>query len=174
MEDAVKETKANIISISGGGDPLHNYSEHVGYYKILFDLCDKMDIPLELHRSYTEHLGCPRWRFKRVVYHLHSVDQIKQIRQDWGEIIRVVFVVTEDFTPEKIMEIVSAVKGNDCITELSFRQMVDSNYQATDYRQEFLRKGHKKLWYYIEQCDYNNYFVNGKIFKKFSEIHSED
>lgn len=173
LEDAVKETGANIISISGGGDPLHEYEKHIDYYKILFDLCDKMDIPLEMHTSYTKHLGCPHWRFKRVVYHLHSVDQIKQVWRDGNEIVRVVFVVTEDFTPEKIMEIVAAVKRSDCISELSFRQMVDSNYQATDYCQEFLRKGHKKWWYYIEQCDYNDYFVNGKIFKNFSEIHSE-
>lgn len=174
LEDAVKQTKANIISISGGGDPLYNFHQNRNYYQLLFTMCRKMNIPLEMHTSYTECPGFPFWRCRRVVYHLHDLEQIRSIEKHQEEIIRVVFVVTEDFTPEKIMNIRAEVARNHyVIDELSFRQMIDSNYQATNYCQEFLRKGHKKWWYYIEQCDYNDYFVNGKIFKKFSEIHSE-
>jgi organic radical activating enzyme len=173
LEDAVKETGANIISLSGGGDPMYEYEKHKDYYKILFDMCDEMEIPIELHTSYTKYVGLPYWRFNRIVYHLHNIDQIMDVLKRGKEIVRIVFVVTEDFTPEKIMEILAAVIRNSDIDELSFRQMVDSNYEATKYCQEFLRKGHKKWWYYIEQNDYNDYFVNGKIYKKFSEIHSE-
>lgn len=177
LEDAVKETGANIISLSGGGDPLHDYSNNKNYYDLLFRMSDEMQIPLELHTSYTRYPGVNYDKFKRVVYHLHDIKALDNTRAScWDvpkHIVRVVCVVTEDFTPEKIMNIVAEVKKRPWISELSFRQMVDSNYQATDYCQEFLRKGHKKWWYYIEQCDYNDYFVNGKIFKKFSEIHSE-
>lgn len=177
LEDAVKETGANIISLSGGGDPLHNYSNNKNYYDLLFRMSDEMQIPLELHTSYTRYPGVNYDKFERVVYHLHSIEQLDRTRPDAytviRHIVRVVYVVTEDFTPEKIMNIVAEVKKRPWISELSFRQMVDNHYQATNYCQEFLRKGHKKWWYYIEQCDYNDYFVNGKIFKKFSEINSE-
>lgn len=177
LEDAVKETGANIISISGGGDPLHNYKEHApDYYYLLEKLCKKMNIPLEMHTSYTNQFF-PYWIYKRVVFHLHSIDQIRKTElgpyYGYSPIVRVVFVVTEDFTPEKIMKIVSEVNKCPWISELSFRQMVDSNYQATTYCQEFLRKGHKKYWWYIEQNDYNTYFVNGKLYDKFSDIHKE-
>jgi organic radical activating enzyme len=173
LEDAIKKTKANIISISGGGDPLHNYNQHTDYYRILFDISDRLQIPLEMHTSYTG-LYFSQYRYKRIVYHLHDVNQINRIEKGRKELIRVVFVVTADFTPEKIMEIYAAVIRNSDIDELSFRQMVDGNYQTTDYCQEFLRKGHKKWWYYIEQNDYNDYFVEGKIYKKFSDIHKEE
>jgi hypothetical protein len=175
LEDAVRETGATKISVSGGGDPLHDYEEHKPYYTLLYHLCKKMELPLEMHTSYIDKPGVPYWRFHRIVYHLHDINQIPEIEKYGREIIRVVFVVTEDFTPEKIMEIVAKVMKNTNIDELSFRQMVDDNYQATDYCQEFLRKGHEKhWWYYIEQDDYNTYFVNGKLFDKFSDIHSED
>lgn len=173
LEDAVLKTGATMISVSGGGDPLHNYEEHKPYYTLLYHLCKKMELPLEMHTSYINAKGVPYWMFHRVAYHLHDIEQIQRIEKYGKEIIRVVFVVTEDFTPEKIMEIVAAVMKNSDIDELSFRQMVDDNYQATDYCQEFLRNGHKKWWYYIEQNDYNTYFVNGKLFDKFSEINSE-
>jgi hypothetical protein len=35
---------------------------------------------------------------------------------------------------------------------------------------DYLKSGHKKDWYYIEQSDYNLYYVNGEIYTKFSEI----
>ena len=56
------------------------------------------------------------------------------------------------------------------IDELSFRQLVDKGYEVTDYWQDILRFGHKKLWWYIEQCDYNLYYAENKIYTKFSEI----
>ena len=173
LEDAVKQTKANIISLSGGGDPLHNYESNKTYYQWLFALCGEMKIPLELHTSYLYKNDFPYWKFSRVVYHLHNPSDISRVFKRNGEKVRVVFVVTEDFTPDKIMEITALVRKNLSIDELSFRQMIDGNYQPTNYCQEFLRKGHKKYWYYIEQNDYNTYFVEGKLYTKFSDIHSE-
>ena len=59
---------------------------------------------------------------------------------------------------------------NPNIDELSFRQMVDGNYQTTHYCEEYLRSGHKKDWWYIEQCDFNLYYVEGNIYTEYSKI----
>jgi organic radical activating enzyme len=32
LEEALKENGCNIVSISGGGDPLHEYEKHVDWY----------------------------------------------------------------------------------------------------------------------------------------------
>lgn len=36
LDNAFKSSGCNIISISGGGDPLHNYNEHFDWYRELF------------------------------------------------------------------------------------------------------------------------------------------
>lgn len=180
LEDVFKETNCNIISISGGGDPLHNYNEHFDWYRELFKISrfDKergiwrsAPIPVEMHTSYmTEEVSFPFYDCYRVVYHANTIEQLEKIKRTGKEIVRVVYVVTEDFTLEQIMEIALRVHDSDQIDELSFRQLVGKNYETADYWEDFLKLGHRKLWHYIEQKDYNLYYVEGKLYSKFAEI----
>ena len=105
-----------------------------------------------------------------MVYHVHSFEQLKRIRRYKDEIIRVVFVVTENFTEDLINRIAVYCHNSEIINELSFRQMVDDNYKETDYCKEYLKNGHKKLWWYIEQCDYNIYYCENKIYTEYRKI----
>lgn len=168
--NAVQKTNANIISLSGGGDPLFEYEKHTDYYNRLFDFSKSNGIPIEMHTSYINDRNFPYEKCLRVVYHCHSLQDMKNITRHGHEIIRAVFVVTKDFTYERIEEIAGYVNSSSVIDELSFRQMIDENYQTTDYCREYLKKGHKKNWWYIEQGDYNLYFVNGEIYNKYSEL----
>lgn len=178
LTKALKETNINTISISGGGDPLHEYEKHVDWYRKLFSIvnnyyvnCATYSIPVEMHTSYmTDESTFPFYDCKRVVYHLNTFEQLKHIHRTGNEIVRVVYVVTKDFTLERIMNIAMFVADSNEIDELSFRQLVDKGYEVTDYWQDILRFGHKKLWWYIEQCDYNLYYAENKIYTKFSEI----
>lgn len=178
LTKALKETNRDIISISGGGDPLHEYEKHVDWYRKLFSIvnnyhvnCATYSIPVEMHTSYmTDESTFPFYDCKRVVYHLNTFEQLKHIHRTGNEIVRVVYVVTKDFTLEQIMNIAMFVADSNEIDELSFRQLVDKGYEVTDYWQDILKLGHKKLWWYIEQCDYNLYYAENKIYTKFSEI----
>lgn len=178
LTKALKETNRDIISISGGGDPLHEYEKHVDWYRKLFSIvnnyhvnCATYSIPVEMHTSYmTDESTFPFYDCKRVVYHLNTFEQLKHIHRTVNEIVRVVYVVTKDFTLEQIMNIAMFVADSNEIDELSFRQLVDKGYEVTDYWQDILRFGHKKLWWYIEQCDYNLYYAENKIYTNFSEI----
>lgn len=178
LTKALKETNRDIISISGGGDPLHEYEKHVDWYRKLFSIvnnyhvnCATYSIPVEMHTSYmTDESTFPFYDCKRVVYHLNTFEQLKHIHRTVNEIVRVVYVVTKDFTLEQIMNIAMFVADSNEIDELSFRKLVDKGYEVTDYWQDILRFGHKKLWWYIEQCDYNLYYAENKIYTKFSEI----
>jgi hypothetical protein len=78
--------------------------------------------------------------------------------------------VTEDFTPEKIDDIVRAVKLNPNIDELSFRQMIDSNYEVTHYCEDYLRAGHQKDRWYIEQNDYNVYYCENEVSYRYRDF----
>lgn len=176
LKRAIKENKVNWVSLSGGGDPLHHFHEHYAWYKKMFSKIPN-DVRLEMHTSYTQiHDNIPLlYIFDRMVYHVRSISAMKHIvRYGAKQIVRVVFVVTNDFTPEKIYMIAKEVKSNPNIDELSFRQMVDGNFQPTHFCEEYLKAGHKKDWYYIEQGDYNLYYCENRVSTRYEDFKRND
>lgn len=162
----------NIVSVSGGGDPLHNYLEHIDWYEKLFEILETMGVPLEMHTSYIIN-EFPTDRCKRVVYHLHNISQLSQVKRKGNEIVRVVYVITNDMTMDDIHTIAAFVKSSCIIDELSFRQRVDKDYQNSYHLHDELKAGHKKDWWYIEQCDYNSYYAENKVYSKYSNFGKE-
>lgn len=104
------------------------------------------------------------------MYHLHDIKQLATIKRQDEEIVRVVFVVTKEFTEDLINKIAVYCYNSDNIDELSFRQMVDDHYQETNYCSDYLKNGHQKLWWYIEQNDYNLYYCENKVYTKYRMI----
>lgn len=173
LTTVVRQTGTTIVSISGGGDPMYDYRDNVDWWDKLFEWSWDTGIPLELHTSYINS-KLPYGQFERVVYHCRQPSDMYYIKRDMIETIRVVFVVTQDYTPELINDIWTIKKHHPCIEELSFRQMVDEHYIPTDYCSDYLRQWHKDRWWYIEQDDYNTYYVNGKIYHRFADIGKEE
>lgn len=175
LEKQLKQHKGELISISGGGDPLYNYESYNSkmFYMALFDLLEEYDCRLELHTSILLE-QFPYDKCERVVFHLTMPTQISLINDklfDLPAIVRVVYVVQDYYTKALINQIVKYVhKGDNAITELSFRQMIGNNGEVEYYCHEYLKDGHKKNWYYIEQCDYNEYFVHDHIEKEYLSI----
>jgi hypothetical protein len=60
--------------------------------------------------------------------------------------------------------------NSEDIDELSFRQMVDNHYRETYYCHDYLKAGHKKLWWYIEQNDYNLYYCQNHVYAEYKNI----
>ena len=170
LEEAIKAEGANIVSVSGGGDPLYHYHAHRDYYDRLFDICRKLNVPIEIHTSYKDTWRFPYWDCHRMVYHCLNMYDLEAVKRCCNEKVRVVFVVTKNFNRKRIDAIEEFVKESSDIDELSFRQMIDEDYKVRRYCHDYLKSGHKKRWWYIEQGDYNTYFVNGKIYYRFSEI----
>lgn len=79
----------------------------------------------------------------------------------------------EMFKIKIVLFIAGYVAGSKEIDELSFRQRVDENYKETYHLHDLLTEYHKKLWWYITQCDYNLYFHNGKVYTKYTDIFTE-
>ena len=174
LVESIKKYDCNWVSISGGGDPLHNLDKNTDWYYKLFEIIPD-DVKLELHTSYISTDWWPdNWfsnSFDRIVYHCRTVDELYKIRKTKPEqIIRAVFVVDEHFTHELIDEIAAVVKDHPDIDELSFRQMVDRNYQVTHYCEGYLKAGHQKDWWYIEQNDYNIYYAENVVGFKYEDF----
>lgn len=128
-------------------------------------------VPIEMHTCYTpNNSGFPFYDCYRVVYHVHSIEDLDSIYRTGSEIVRVVFVVTSQFTVQDIMDITAYVDKSTEIDELSFREYVDASFTPQPYLSEYLKLGHKKLWYYIEQNDYNLYYAENKVYSSFKDL----
>lgn len=181
LVENIRKYDCNWVSISGGGDPLYNTWFNSAWWGKLFNIIPR-EINLELHTSYLDPVDTLTVaRFDRVVYHCHEPEDLFKIyrlqpmdepyeRNFDRQIVRAVFVVTEDFTKEKIDDIAAICKHHPQIDELSFRQMVDSNYQTTHYCEEYLKAGHQKDWWYIEQNDYNIYYAENEVKFKYEDF----
>ena len=173
LRKSILEHNCTWVSVSGGGDPLHNYYKNSKWFNGFFKAIPQ-GVKTELHTSYIDYDERVYFPYDRVVYHLRNMSDINIVKRYNNQKIRVVFVVTENFTPSVIHNIYSLVTENPNIDELSFRQMIDSNYNVTHYCEDFLRVGHKSHWYYITHCDYNLYYAENKIFTKYEDLKNEN
>lgn len=172
LDTAIKFGKYNIVSVSGGGDPLHNYSNNKKWYEKLFVILNDNGIPIEIHTSYIDSTF-PYNKCKRVVYHVRTTDlnELIKIKRYENEIVRIVIIATENITVEDLIKISRFAEMSNDIDELSFRQLVNNRYENEYFNHEVLRWGHKhKLWHYIEQNDYNDYYVEGELYKNYKDI----
>lgn len=169
LEKEIRRNNCNWISLSGGGDPLWNFKYNLEWYAKFYMIALRTHMHTEVHTSIT---SIPKEiSFDRVVYHLHDLKQLQFIKRKHDEeIVRVVFVVTKNFTEDLINRIAVYCHNSDEIDELSFRQMVDDHYQETDYCKDYLKAGHQKLWWYIEQNDYNLYYCENKVYTEYRRI----
>ena len=87
-----------------------------------------------------------------------------------NEIVRVVFVVTGEYSIRTLMDIADTVHRSPDIDEFSFRQLVNNHYEPEHYLENYLKLGHKKLWWYIEQNDYNVYYAENKVAYRYRDI----
>lgn len=169
LRQAIIGYGCNIVSISGGGEPLYEYEQHKDWYDKLFLILDEMDIPMEMHTSCIQN-DFPTNECKRVVYHLNSSRQLREIRRKGKEVVRAVFVVTEDMTEEYLHIIADYVKEDRDIDELSFRQQVGENYETKYFLHDILLAGHRKDWFYIQQHDYNLYYAENKVYTRYKDF----
>lgn len=45
--------------------------------------------------------------------------------------------------------------------------------RVKEYLEEYLRMGHKKLWWYIEQNDYNLYYAENQVSTRYRDFEKE-
>lgn len=171
----VERNKCNIISVSGGGDPLYKFPENICWWARLFAIANAYEIPVEVHTTYFDamYTAMIAEECYRMVYHLRSIEDLEKIERFSNEIVRVVYVVTDDMTEEDIRTIAEFVKNSDIIDELSFRQRVKPDLSSSYHLHDFLKEGHQKEWWYIEQCDYNIYYAENKVYERYSDFREE-
>lgn len=168
---AFTEHDCNIVSISGGGDPLYNYDIYEDWWdKLLFIIFPKTRI--ELHTSYTSVPDKIRAHCYRIVYHVGAFPQLENVKRYSDEIVRVVVVVDPTVSKDTIDGIYNYCQENkDNIDELSFRQYVDGDYETHYFHHDYLLNGHKLgKWHYIQQNDYNIYYAENRVLYRYKDF----
>lgn len=184
--DLIQKNEIRFLSFSGGGDPMHDVNDiRLIWYRGLLSACDDNLIETEIHTSaycideYSDNQDAydVLEMFNRVVFHCANIDQIDEIanlglwKLGLDTSIRIVYVVTPDFTIDYINNIETVVRDLDAINELTFRQMVNGKFEQDETLRDYLRKGHEEgRWHYTEQGDYNRYIVNNRIYDRFEDI----
>lgn len=171
LANAIENNRCNCVSFSGGGDPLFNWREHTDWWDKALAICFRYNCWTELHTSYFNEYPYFCSAFNRIVFHCRSISDLYKIyHRDRHQYNRAVFVVTSDMTEEDVTAIADYVENSDDIDELSFRQLVDDHYETKYYLHDFLKAGHKKRWYYIEQNDYNVYYAENRVAYRYRDI----
>lgn len=170
------EGKLGFLSLSGGGDPMFRADrDRLAWYREIGSIVHGVGAQYELHTSYKRSiLNREPVDFDRIVYHCMRREQLRTIRRVGSEIVRAVFVVQDFMDEDYVRSIADEVKASDVITELSFRQRIGKDYQLTYHLHDFLKAGHRKDWWYIQQGDYNHYIVNGRISDVYEDFVDED
>lgn len=172
LEYEIKKNECNWVSISGGGDPLHEYETHKDWYLKLYDIVKRTGAKLELHTSYYES-EFPYYYCDRVVYHVRTTDinELIKITRHGKEITRIVMIATENLSTADFIKMSRYVDMSNDIDELSFRQLVNNKYETQYFNHDLLEWGHRHgLWYYIEQNDYNLYYAENKVSFKYEDF----
>lgn len=176
--DMFKFKGLDKLDFSGGGDPLWNLDgERLEWFKSInndarYYHCRQRSVHTSL---YEEATNLSDSGFTLVALHLKEPWEIDTIDRIEGiKIIRAVFVVTPDYTEDRLKDILARFRANKGVNQLTFRQMVRPDGTVDNTLREDLTyggHGYANFWHYTVQDDYSSgYIVNGRVYSKFADI----
>lgn len=87
LHNEILNNHVNWVSISGGGDPLWEYENHERWWKHFFQQVP-LAVHLELHTSILNIEQDLKEQFDRIVYHLHTFEQLKHVKRSDGGVFK--------------------------------------------------------------------------------------
>jgi uncharacterized radical SAM superfamily protein len=150
------------FSISGGGDPLEDFSLHERFWNRIWALCKSKEIQYDIHTSF--HTASKN-RFKNIrklVVHIRN-HNFRAVYAD-----RVVMVADQKLTIDGM----KLFERNHPNIELSYREVVGDEFKPSEDVLTFAQSIHERRnnGRFIRQDDYNQYlFPDGSIRTVFRE-----
>lgn len=177
LELAVRNVPGNAFSISGGGDPLHNFEDNHRFWSEVTQLCQKYNKRIDIHTAYLQEmiyaLSDLSFIVRKAVIHCFptSWEDDKSLLLALKECvpIRINFVI--DHSLDTVATDIEEFCNRHTIP-FSYRQLVEADLHAV-CDETFYRTVGKRTQYgrYIEQDDYNIYFSpQGELKLKYMEI----
>lgn len=148
------------VSISGGGDPLHNYFGNLNFWIWLIKTCEELNIKIDIHTR--EKLTKQRFWSKHVNLCAFSCDKLSEDKEYLEYLsqltkVRIVHVVTNRTTNEMIEEFILFCDENNC--QLTLKQLTGF---SDNNRYNEIKQQHPNL-FYLDYGDYNLYYMPNNI-----------
>ncbi len=162
LNEQLKSLTNKKISISGGGDPLFNLSGNMEFYNELFHLCNKYQLLIDMHTSkYIKDIEFLK-HFNKIVLHVNKDFNLKEIYKFYNKNnikLRFVVVLDKEVNLSKVKQYISLAKKMPEV-QFSFREVyLDEKPNDIDDILKYIRKKESDKIKYIQQNDYNIYFM---------------
>jgi len=150
------------ISISGGGDPLYNYSQNQLWWDKLFSICNTRNLMVDVHtrERLTDDIF---WsKINRCVLSSDSLDGDKQYAEYLTKVtkLRISHVITNNTTTDIIKSYIEFCDRLSC--QLTFKQLHGYDTSYDQYKKMFSQS------YFLDDGDYNIYYMpNNTVTNKF-------
>jgi len=143
------------ISVSGGGDPLFQLDKNIDWWNRLFAITDAQGIDVDLHTAKIAPVEFAD-KFAKYVWHitdLSAVDKLS-LMASYSVPLRMAIVASPEITKAEYLALalLAFLRG----ASLSVRQLV-VDQKPVEIEADFLKT--EKGWKYIQQNDYNTYFM---------------
>ncbi|MFW6247375.1 MAG: hypothetical protein ACOC22_04380 [bacterium] len=153
------------VSVSGGGDPLYQFTKNKDWWDKLFKLASKHKISIDIHtREILQDPGF--WKnINRCVFSSDDLAEDKKFLDFVNEYtkLRICHVATEYSTDKKIKEYIDYKNVNNC--QFTVKEL--SGFDDKGRYKEICEK-YKDEVYCLDYGDYNLYFMpNSTITRKF-------
>lgn len=166
LESFIKEHQSlKKFSISGGGDCLFRYNEHLDWWNKIFDLAYKYNMKIDVH-SRTKFYDVNFWKkINKVVISCDNLNVDKHYLRLINKFctVRIVKVITSRTSIHEANNFIRFAKKYKM--QLTFKQL--SVFQdANNYT--IIKNKFKNESYFLDSGDYNLYFMpNNEIWDKF-------
>lgn len=176
LELVIRNTGGEVFSISGGGDPLHNFESHYSFWHTIQLMCSITNKRIDIHTAYLNEM-IHRFSFfesflRKIALHCfpETWDQDKENVRTLHALSpqsRVNFVT--DYTLQERAPDIEAFCHQNQIP-FSYREIVDPEVTVDT---AFFESVHDRtpFGHYIHQADYNVYFTPaGELKLRYTEV----
>lgn len=165
-----RNSQRNKVSVSGGGDPLFKYDRHKKWWDRLFNVCNCIDIKIDIHsreRFYDDEF---LKKINRLVFSSENLEDdidyltwINSRKLYWGELkLRIVHVVTKSTTDSMINQFLNYQKVTGC--QFSIKEL---SGHGDSGRYNEIKKKYPDV-FCIDMGDYNIYYMpDNNIYNNF-------
>lgn len=144
------------VSVSGGGDCLYKYDQHVGWWIKLFKITSSLNMLVDVHtREVFTHQSFWKKHINRCVFSSDKLQKDKEYLMYLSKLtkIRITHLVTSETTLDMIEEYLKFQKVIDC--QFTIKQLI--GYSDNGMYQK-IRQTYPNI-YHLDEGDYNIYYM---------------
>lgn len=172
LDELIHWYSGNKINVSGGLDPLYNFTKNKNWWEKLFEICKKYNKLVDVHtrefifdKSFLENIN-------KIVFSFDNLEEIRHeiVKYPKNVKIRLAKIITQETSFEELKEIIEFCKKNNF--EITFKEIYGfddkGNFNQLKNKLSKIYNFKKDKIVFLKHKDYNLYFMpDNKVYTKF-------